>query len=239
MTPTIPKTNTDSNTSYVKVNVVDINDKSGKISKEWKFPSGTIFQTTNNAYEITESGIIKYDLIFKEEGEPSFVNPQKLNNNSIGVTLPQYTALNFLDVNNDNCIDKNDNKYKYSALGNSDGYNSDGDAVKDSINVRLRSQNSDYYVGDLTRTSSGVYVSEDGYFNVSFLHTDSNLSNDSWEQLMKHSKNLTIKLPEAQSRIAQEETKIKDDIKDDKYAKEHPILNWIGFDRETYEKFFK
>ena len=129
---------------YVKVN---IKDQQNGNSKCYEFPAGTVLCTTNTAYHLTKNGVIVSNMTRNNYNQPVYSDSRPLGGNTIPVILPQYIALDVLDVNQDQKFDDYDVIHSETFTQTDDG----GVDVEEStanfeINERLERSNSVYYV---------------------------------------------------------------------------------------------
>ena len=233
---------TSSSQTYV---TVVMNDAANGTRKKYSFPEGTELNTTNHSYKISKKGIVKTEL-FYEEGNPWYSkrNAETIKGNTIDITLPQMIALGVFDTNKDYKIDNYDAKHVplYMEGIPGDGFNGEGTLLAQEINERLVRSNSVFTVGDSSQCSTGVNVSRDGRFSISFVKKgEENYKEDNCKELdiclPQYLENLERQKAEEEAKQkAEEEAKQKAEELDNKYAEKHYIRKFFGITREEYEK---
>ena len=152
-------------TEYVKVTIYDAGNNR---RKNYEFPTGTIFETTNEQYHIDKTGISVFRKFTDSDGTTQYGYQGDLIKNEINVILPQYQALDVLDVNNDNKIDQNDIDNAHTFTQTDDGGVDVEESLADfEINHRLEDSGSNYRV--MSDWGSGVIIDrEESAIHVNF-----------------------------------------------------------------------
>ena len=188
-----PITSTSNSTSYVTVKLYD-NDNG--VAKNYQFPEGTIFETTNHRYKINENGIQKFKTHHGDSGNNHYEYLGVSSKMEIPVILPQMVAVGVFDVNKDRKIDyydaKNSDIVEVAYDEDTGGYAPQGDNIAYEINSRLSRSNSSFFAGGVGW--SGVYVDkEEGTFGVEFI--DSRCISEDNPYGWGNDKSLSIFLP--------------------------------------------
>lgn len=204
--------NSANNTKYVNIYVRDA--QSG-IKKEYAFPEGTEFRTTNHMFKISASGIKKHELVYEEKyyrSRPEYMCT--LPDKTIDITLPQLIALGVFDINKDKKIDSYDAKnIKLEEGSYGDGHNSEASPVTDEINENLKRANSSYCVYDPYHCTTGVSIKRNGLFSATFVKND---APDPYADV----KYLDIHLPAYAEELRQHDIKAKKFIDEELRQKE-------------------
>lgn len=179
--------NSPKETTYVRVN---ISDPQNGNTKTYLFQEGTILNTTNTSYYLSKDGIKVSTMTRNQYYQPVYGTRQAYEGNTINVTLPQYIALDVLDVNQDQKFDDYDVTHAETFTQTDDGGVDVEESTADfEINDRLERAKSNYRACD--GWGSGVdFDRENRSFDINFIDLR---ENNRYE--FPNSKSLSIFLP--------------------------------------------